>query len=57
MCTGQSGMATIRDNGYVYDKPAKKKVNSDLRIRPVLWPQRWVHAYAAIHPAGKVSKQ
>jgi len=50
-------MATIRDNGYVYDKPAKKKVNSDLRIRPVLWPQRWVHAYAAIHPAGKVSKQ
>ena len=25
MCTGQSSMATTRDNGYVYDKPLKKK--------------------------------
>jgi len=24
MCAGQSGMATTRDNGYVYDKPLKK---------------------------------
>ena len=23
MCTGQSGMATTRDNGYVHDKPLK----------------------------------
>jgi len=25
MCTGQSGMMTTRDNGYIYDKPLKKK--------------------------------
>ena len=26
MCTGQSGMATTRDNGYVYDKPLKQLI-------------------------------
>ena len=25
MCTEQSGMATTHDNGYVHDKPLKKK--------------------------------
>jgi len=25
MCTGQRGLATTRDNGYVHDKPLKKK--------------------------------
>jgi len=26
MCAGQSGMATTRDNGYVYDKPLKREL-------------------------------
>jgi len=28
MCAGQSGMATTRDNGYVYDKPLKKSLQT-----------------------------